>query len=182
MALLTIEMLGAEVLRRRAAEVVEIDEDLRVLVEDMFETMYAAEGIGLAGPQVGVSRRVLVVDVHQESVEPFALINPCVIESSRETDKADEGCLSIPGVAASVERPTRVVVEGLNTDGACVHIEAEGLLARCLQHEVDHLDGVLFIDRISPLKRRMVLQKYKRGERDNPSQGKPAEPGAQLRR
>jgi peptide deformylase len=167
MAQLKIEMLGSEVLRRPAAEIAEVDEALRTLVGDMFETMYEAEGIGLAGPQVGVSRRVIVVDVHEEDVKPFALLNPRIVESSRETDKADEGCLSIPGVAAGVQRPSRIVVEGMDLDGQAVRMEADGLLGRCLQHEIDHLDGILFIDRISPLKRRMVLQKYKRTERDN---------------
>jgi peptide deformylase len=165
MAVLPIEMLGSEVLRRRAVEVAEIDETLRILIADMFETMYDAEGIGLAGPQVGVSRRVIVVDLQREDSQPFALINPRLVESGRETDKAEEGCLSIPGVGAAVERPDRVVVEGLDTDGHPIRMEADGLLSRCLQHEIDHLDGVLFIDRISPLKRRMVLQKYKRAER-----------------
>jgi peptide deformylase len=169
MARLTIETLGAEVLRRPATEVKEIDEKLRTLIVDMFDTMYEAEGIGLAGPQVGIGRRVIVVDVQQEGTEPFALLNPRIVESSRETDKAEEGCLSIPGVSAGVERPSRVVVDGIDENGHPVRIEAEGLLGRCLQHEIDHLDGILFIDRLSPLKRRMVLQKYKRSERDAPS-------------
>jgi peptide deformylase len=181
MALLTIETLGSDVLRRRAADVAEIDDELRALVKDMFETMYAAEGIGLAGPQVGVSRRVLVVDVQPEGVEPFALLNARVAETSRETEKGEEGCLSIPGVSAPVERPAQVVVEGLDLDGKPVRIEADGLLGRCLQHEIDHLDGVLFIDRISPLKRRMILQKYRKLERDSPDRG-PREPDMSPRR
>jgi len=167
MALLPIQMLGAEVLRRRADEVGEIDEKLRGFIDDMFETMYDAEGIGLAAPQVGVSRRVIVVDVHQPDTEPFAMINPVVVETGRETEQADEGCLSIPGISARVERTERIVVEGLDRDGAPMRVEADGILARCLLHEIDHLDGVLFIDRISPLKRRMVLQKFRRLEREN---------------
>lgn len=166
MALLKIETLGAEVLRRRAQEVDEVDDELRRLITDMFATMYDAEGIGLAGPQVGVPRRVIVVDVQEEGIEPFALINPRLLEPSRETAKAEEGCLSIPGVSGAVERAERITVEGLGPDGEPVRIEAEGMLARCLQHEVDHLDGILFIDRLSPLKRRMVLQKYKRSDRE----------------
>lgn len=169
MAVLTIETLGSEVLRRRAEEIPEIDDELRAFVADMFRTMYEAEGIGLAAPQVGVSRRVVVVDLQREDVAPFALVNPRIVESSRETDKAEEGCLSIPGVSAAVERPTRVVVEGLDLEGSPVRLEADELLGRCLQHEIDHLDGVLFIDRISPLKRRMVLQKYRRAEREAPA-------------
>ncbi|CAN5711559.1 peptide deformylase [soil metagenome] len=162
MALLPIEILGSEVLRRRAADVAEIDEDLRILIGDMFETMYDAEGIGLAAPQIGISRRVIVVDVREEGAEPFALINPRLVETGQEREKGEEGCLSIPGLAAPVDRPLRVAVEGMNADGHPVRIEGEGLLARCLQHEIDHLDGVLFIDHVSPLKRRMLLQKWKR--------------------
>lgn len=161
MSVLKIEMLGSEVLRRRAEEIPEIDDDLRKLIRDMFETMYDAEGIGLAGPQVGVDRRVIVVDVREEGTSPLALINPRIVESAADTDKADEGCLSIPGVSGVVERPTGVVVEALSDSGEPVRIEAEGLLGRCLQHEVDHLDGVLFVDRLSPLKRNMVLKRYR---------------------
>jgi peptide deformylase len=177
MSELQIEYLGSEVLRARAEEIQEIDDALRSLVRDMFETMYAAEGIGLAGPQVGVSRRVIVVDVHDEVHPPFALINPRVVESGRESEKGEEGCLSIPGVSGLVERPVRVVVEGLNERGESVRIEADELLARCLQHEIDHLDGVLFIDRLSPLKRNMILKKYKSlraaEEKSAPARGRP---------
>ncbi|HEX7242503.1 MAG TPA: peptide deformylase [Longimicrobiaceae bacterium] len=162
MSVLNIEMLGADVLRRRAVEVEEVDDELRRLIDDMFETMYEAEGVGLAGPQVGVSRRVIVVDVHDEEVEPFALLNPRVVEASPETEKNEEGCLSIPGLAAAVERPSRVVVEGLDREGNPMRVEGTGLLGRCLQHEIDHLDGVLFIDRVSPLKRKMLLAKWKK--------------------
>lgn len=161
MPALKIELLGSEVLRRPAAEVKEIDADLRTLIADMFETMYDAEGIGLAGPQVGVSRRVIVVDVRDEGCEPFALVNPRVVERGSGREKAEEGCLSIPGVSALVERVDRVVVEGLNEEGQPVRIEADGLLGRCLLHEIDHLDGVLFIDHLSPLKRNMLLKKWK---------------------
>jgi peptide deformylase len=176
MAVLPIETLGSDVLRRPASEVVEIDESLRILADDMFETMYAAEGIGLAAPQVGVSRRLIVVDIHQDESEPFALINPRVVEAGSGTDRLEEGCLSIPGVSATVERAERVVVEGLDLEGHPLRMEVDGLLARCLQHEIDHLDGVLFIDRISPLKRRIVLQKYRRlaqaDDRGSPAEAK----------
>jgi peptide deformylase len=182
MALLKIETLGAEVLRRRAAEIDEVDEPLRELIADMFATMYDAEGIGLAAPQIGISRRVIVVDVQQEGTKPFALVNPRLVEPSRETEKAEEGCLSIPGVSAAVERPSRIAVEGLDADGRPVRMEADGLLARCLQHEVDHLDGILFIDRISPLKRRMVLGKYRRSERDAEGRRAKSEAGARPSR
>ena len=161
MSVLKIEMLGSDVLRRKATEIDEIDDDLRRLIRNMFETMYDAEGIGLAGPQVGVDRRVIVVDVREEESTPLALVNPRITESDPETDKAEEGCLSIPGVAGVVERPSRVVVEALTETGEPVRLEADGLLGRCLQHEIDHLDGVLFIDRLSPLKRNMVLKRYR---------------------
>jgi peptide deformylase len=161
MSVMKIEYLGAGVLRVPAEEVREFDDELRTLVRSMFETMYAAEGIGLAGPQVGVSRRVIVVDVHEDEHPPFALVNPRVVESGKATEKSEEGCLSIPGVSGVVERPDRVVVEARDENGEEFRIEAVGLLGRCLQHEIDHLDGILFIDRLSPLKRDMVLKKYR---------------------
>lgn len=177
MAVREIEMLGADVLRTPAVEVDAVDDDLRRLVRDMFETMYHAEGIGLAGPQIGVPQRIIVVDVHEEESRPFALINPKIRDASRDTERAEEGCLSIPGVAGVVERAQTVVVEGLDENGEAVTIEASGILARCLQHEIDHLNGVLFVDRLSPLKRTMVLKKYRSlraDETDAKSSRKPA--------
>jgi peptide deformylase len=161
MSVMKIELLGSDVLRRPAAEIGEVDDELRRVIRDMFETMYDAEGVGLAGPQVGLSRRVIVVDVREDGSVPFALVNPRIVETSRETDKAEEGCLSIPGVSSVVERSARLTVEGLDERGEPVRMDAEGLLARCIQHEIDHLDGILFIDRISPLKRTMLLKKYR---------------------
>jgi peptide deformylase len=162
MALLKIETLGAEVLRRRADEVAGPDPELDRLIDDMFETMYDAHGIGLAAPQVGVGRRVVVVDVQEEGVEPLALLNPELVERGSRTGKMEEGCLSIPGVGGVVERPATCVVEGMDRAGNRVRVEADGMLARCLMHEIDHLDGILFIDRLSPLKRNMVLRKYRK--------------------
>ncbi len=167
MPLLKIELLGSDVLRRRADEVeaAGTDAELDRLIDDMFETMYDARGIGLAAPQIGLSKRLIVVDVGDESgkdVGPFALFNPRILGSSADTEKQEEGCLSIPGVTGSVERAYSVVVEGLDRKGEPIRIEAEAMLARCLQHEIDHLDGVLFIDRMSPLKRNMVLRKYRK--------------------
>ena len=142
----------------------EITDEVRRLVNDMFDTMYEAEGIGLAAPQVGVSRRVLVVDVEDtdETRHVHALVNPAVVQSSRETDRGTEGCLSIPGIEETVTRPARVTVEALSEGGEPVRIEADGLLARALQHEIDHLDGVLFIDRVSSLKRSILLRKWRK--------------------
>jgi peptide deformylase len=162
MAVRKIEMLGSEVLRRRAEEIDAPDAELDRLIDDMFQTMYDAQGIGLAGPQVGVSRRVIVVDTGEDGAKPLAMLNPVIVESAKEEEKAEEGCLSIPGVSGLVTRPASVVVEGQDRTGAPVRIEASGILARCLQHEVDHLEGVLFIDRLSPLKRNMLLRKWKK--------------------
>ncbi|MBT8396969.1 MAG: peptide deformylase [Gemmatimonadetes bacterium] len=165
MAIREIKILGDPVLREPAVEVAEVDEGVRALVEDMLETMYHAEGIGLAAPQVGISSRVIVVDLRdsdEEDMGPLALINPRVVESGKKKDKAPEGCLSIPGMEEIVERPDTVTIEGLDPDGDPVSMEVSGLLSRALQHEIDHLDGVLFIDRLSPLKRRMALKKWQK--------------------
>lgn len=157
-----VRLLGDPVLRTRAEPVAAVSDATRTLIADMFETMYAEEGVGLAAPQVGIGERVIVIDSHEEDTEPFALVNPVILEASTETDRAEEGCLSIPGLKEQVERPWRVAVEGLNPKGEPFLIEAEGLLARILQHEIDHLDGVLFLDRISPLKRKLLLERWKK--------------------
>lgn len=165
MAQREIELLGSEVLRTPAPEVEDFGEELRTLVDDMFETMYAAEGAGLAAPQVGVSRRVLVLDIPDEvggGRTRMALVNPRIVERSERTDREPEGCLSIPGVSEVVQRPDAVTVEGFDPHGKPVRHEAEGFLARVLQHEIDHLDGVLFIDRLSPLKRKLLMRKYRK--------------------
>ena len=162
MAKRTIELLGADVLRRPAMPVAELDDELRSLIADMYETMRHAEGIGLAGPQIGESRRVVVIEALDEDSEPLALVNPQVVESSKEVDRAEEGCLSLPGLTAVIERPSRVTVEAVDPEGEPLRIEADDLLARVLQHEIDHLDGVLILDKVSPLKRRMLLRKWKK--------------------
>ena len=157
-----IRMLGDAVLREKAQPVSEVTDELRALLPDMFETMYAAEGVGLAAPQIGLGIRVIVVDPHDEVTQPFALFNPEVVVTGAETEKSEEGCLSIPGIRELVERPTTCVVEGLDPEGKPVHLEADGFLARILQHEVDHLNGVLFLDHLSPIKRRMALSRWKK--------------------
>ena len=159
-----IVLLGDPILRARASEVESFDGALGRLVSDMFATMAVAEGAGLAAPQVGVPMRVLVADVSQAAEEEarLALVNPMIVEAGRGQARESEGCLSIPGVHEIVARPDRVVVEGYDPEGRPVRVEADGLLSRVLQHEVDHLDGVLFFDRISPLKRRMLLNKYRK--------------------
>src|SRR3954466_7744634 len=153
-----IVIMGDPVLRTKAADVTEFDDELHELVEDMFETMYHAEGIGLAANQIGVARRILVVDVRDEkdpAAGRLALINPRVVRATSNLDKEAEGCLSIPGIEEAVERPWGVWVEAQDLEGKKVTIPAEALLGRALQHEIDHLDGILFLDRISPLKRRL---------------------------
>ncbi len=164
MSVREVVLLGDPILRERAEPVELFDDELRDLVRDMFDTMYVAEGAGLAAPQVGVRRRVIVVEVaEEEGATPvrLALANPELVEQSDEIDRGSEGCLSVPGVSEIVARPARVTIEGLDPDGKPVQVEAEGLLARVLQHEVDHVNGVLFIDRLSPLKRSILLQKYR---------------------
>lgn len=163
MAARSLRFLGDPILRERAGEVDSVDDEVRALIDDLFETMYAEDGIGLAAPQVGVPLRVFVYDVRDPDLEPGALVNPRIVEEEGAV-RESEGCLSIPGLSEIVERSERVVVEGLGRDGEPVRIEAEGLLSRCLQHEKDHLDGVLFVDRVSPLKRRMLLKKWSRQE------------------
>ncbi|MBI4540235.1 MAG: peptide deformylase [Gemmatimonadetes bacterium] len=167
MAIRKIELLGAPVLRRRAAEVEAAGEEIRALVQDLWDTMYDAPGVGLAAPQIGVSLRVLVADVRQtdpEAAPGVALVNPRVVEASEETSREVEGCLSIPGLEEVVERPARVVIEGTDVEGRPLRLEAGGMFARALQHEIDHLDGILFLDRLSPLKRKMLVKKWKKAK------------------
>lgn len=160
-----IVLMGDPVLRQEAAPVDTFGEELGELVRDMLETMYHADGIGLAAPQIGVSSRVIVVDLRRDDGDqPLALVNPSVVWHSDETARQSEGCLSIPGIEEVVERPIGVRIEGFDPDGEPITIEAEELLARALQHEIDHIDGVLFLDRISPLKRRMALKKWRKLE------------------
>jgi peptide deformylase len=163
MSKLQVRILGDPVLRESAKDVQEITAEVKRLVDDMFETMYSEEGVGLAAPQVGISQRIIVVDPQQDQAnQRFALINPVVREVSKEVERGEEGCLSIPGLKDIVERPFSCVVEGLDLDGTERRVEAEGLLARILQHEVDHLNGILFIDRLSPLKRKLLLKKWQK--------------------
>lgn len=164
MAVRDIILMGDPILRREAEAVADFDDELRILVRDMFETMYHAEGIGLAAPQIGIGTRVLVVDLRRDEHddEPIALVNPVVTWKSPATDKKTEGCLSIPDLEEVVERPSEVRVEGFDPTGSPISLEADELLARALQHEIDHLDGVLFLDHLSALKRRMLLKKWKK--------------------
>lgn len=145
------------------------DKDLRALADDMLETMYDAPGIGLAAPQVGFMNRMLVMDCVKDDLaaaEPMVLINPRVIDASTDLNVYDEGCLSIPDQYAEVERPARVKVEWSDLDGKTVQKEFDGLWATCVQHEIDHLNGKLFIDYLKPLKRQMITRKMQKLKRE----------------
>jgi peptide deformylase len=153
---LPLRVLGDPILRKETTPVTSITAEIRTLVDAMFETMYAAKGIGLAAPQVGRIERVAVVDVKGD---PLVLINPEILASTG-MEKDEEGCLSIPDIYGDVDRPSTVHVRALDRDGKEFEREADGLLGRCIQHEIDHLHGKLFIDYLSVLKRRAVLAKW----------------------
>jgi peptide deformylase len=163
MTLLPLHLLGSPVLRQRSAEVPALDDDVRRLIEDMFETMDAAKGVGLAANQVGVARRVAVVDADEDR---FVMVNPRIVEAEGRA-VAEEGCLSIPEIYADVTRPERVVVEALDAAGMPYRKEATGLKARAIQHEIDHLDGILFLDHLSLIKRQMLMAKWRREHKDD---------------
>lgn len=160
-------ILPDPLLRQVSTSIERVDADLRKLVDDMLETMYEAPGIGLAAIQVGVPRRLLVIDISKEDEgkRPLVFINPEIITSSDERSVYEEGCLSIPDYYAEVERPASVTVKSIDRDGKEQVTVAEGLLATCLQHEIDHLNGILFIDHISRLKREMVIKKFTKAAR-----------------
>lgn len=162
MAILEIKKYPDEILKKKAEVIAKINGDLQKLIDDMIETMYHANGIGLAAPQVGVSKRLIVVDTspRQENQSLIVLINPEIINSEGEI-LSEEGCLSLPGLIIRLKRKEKVIVRGLDRKGKTVAIEATGLLAKALQHEIDHLDGLLIIDRISPLKRELLRKKLK---------------------
>jgi peptide deformylase len=156
MSLLDIHVLGSPILRVETRIVTEFTDELKQLTDRMFETMHAAEGIGLAAPQVGREERLAVVEVDQVR---YIILNPEVVLEEGD-DRAEEGCLSIPDIHGDVDRATRVVVKAMDIEGQAIEIDAEGLLARCLLHEIDHLHGKLFIDYLSLLKRRAALGKW----------------------
>lgn len=156
-------------LKTRATTVTEVTDDLRVLAKDMLETMYDAPGIGLAAPQVGVLSRVLVMDCVKDpdqEPEPMVLINPEVVEASEELASYEEGCLSIPEQYAEVQRPAEVKVRWMDLEGSEQEAHFDGLWATCVQHEIDHLDGKLFIDYLKPLKRQMITRKMQKLKRE----------------
>ena len=157
MSIPDIRVLGDPILRQATTPVNEVTDEIRRLVADMFETMHHARGIGLAAPQVGRTERLAVIEIDGA---PLVVINPEVVERSSAKEKAEEGCLSIPDIYADVERPKDVVVRAMNLEGTEYEVEATELLARCLQHEIDHLDGRMFIDHLSVLRRKAALAKW----------------------
>ncbi len=164
MALLPIITAPDPRLKTISTPVAEVNEDIRSLVADMYETMYDAPGIGLAAIQVGVQKRVLVVDVvgkgdKDKDPQPLAIINPEITWASDDDATYEEGCLSVPEHYADVVRPAEIKLKYLDVDGKSQELHADGLLATCIQHEMDHLDGILFVDHISALKRNMILRK-----------------------
>ena len=161
-------------LARKSTPVERVDEETKQLIDDMFETMYVAEGVGLAAPQVGITQRIIVVDCgprekEDESplsaIEPIAIVNPVVVAKEGKI-VWEEGCLSVPGYTDEVERAAKITVEGLDREGQPLTFEADGLLSVCIQHEIDHLEGVLFVDRLSRLKQALVKKKLKKKARE----------------
>ncbi|MDX1796205.1 MAG: peptide deformylase [Hydrogenovibrio sp.] len=158
---LDIVLYPDEGLREVCAPIPEMSDRIDKLIDEMFYTMYDAPGIGLAAPQVAVQERLIVVDVSETNDQPIALINPEIVQSAGKITW-EEGCLSIPGVYAKVNRPSEILVRGMDRDGKTIEFEAQDLLAVCIQHEIDHLNGKLFIDHLSGLKRTRAIQKYKK--------------------
>ena len=167
-------------LRTVAKPVAQVDDALRALIDDMFETMYAAPGIGLAASQVDVHRRLMVLDISEDSDAPMVFINPEILSAEGE-EVCEEGCLSVPGIYAEVKRAERIRVRALDRDGQTFELDTDGLLAVCIQHEMDHLAGKLFVDYLSPLKRELVkkkLAKQRRIAAEEASQKKSNDPRA----
>ncbi len=165
MTIRKLHLLGSPALRQRATPVPAVDDAVRQLVDDLFETMRAAKGVGLAANQIGVARRVAVVDVGEDNPPPLVLINPRIVQASDVTETAEEGCLSIPDIFGEVERPLAVTLEALDRDGRPYRTEVSGFKARAVQHEIDHLDGVLFLDHLSAVKRGLLMAKWKKSRK-----------------
>jgi len=161
MAILDILRFPDKRLRTKAAEVPEVTDGIREFVDDMFETMYDAPGIGLAATQVNVHQQVVVIDVSETKDQPYCFINP-VITHKEGTEVCEEGCLSVPEIFAEVQRADKITVKALDRDGKEFELEADGLLAVCIQHELDHLQGKLFVDYLSPLKQQRLRKKLEK--------------------
>jgi peptide deformylase len=161
MALRQILIEPNKILREKSLSVENVDKDIQILMDDMLETMYAAPGIGLAAIQVGIPKRVIVLDIKQKEgqKDPICLVNPEIIEKSKNNSTYEEGCLSVPGQFAEIDRPDKCHVKYLDYYGEKKEIKAEGMFATCIQHEIDHLEGILFIDYLSKLKKTMIIKK-----------------------
>jgi len=165
MANLDILIYPDDRLRRVAEPLADLDDTTRTLIDNMFETMYEAPGIGLAATQINVHQRIVVIDVSEDGDQPLTLINPEII-SAEGSKEHEEGCLSIPGIYEPIERPEHIKFAAVDRDGNPYEMETDGLLAVCVQHEVDHLDGKLFVDHLSALKRRRIKKKMLKHEKD----------------
>jgi peptide deformylase len=174
MALLEIKKYPDKVLKEKTVLINNIDGELQRLIDNMTETMYSVRGIGLAANQVGIPKRLCIADIslREEKSPLIVLINPIII-SKEGKDEAEEGCLSLPGYLQTIKRATKVLVKALNREGKPIEIEATGLLARVFQHEIDHLDGLLIIDRISPIKREFFKRRYKKSLKEAAFNPKP---------
>lgn len=164
MALLNILHYPDPRLRRHAEEIELVDDQIRQLADDMLQTMYEAPGIGLAAPQVNVNKRLIVIDISEERQDPLVLINPRILEY-RGVERMEEGCLSVPGIYEEVERASWIRVMMLDRGGDSVEFEADGLLAVCIQHEIDHLDGKVFVDYLSEMKQKRIRKKLEKRRR-----------------
>jgi peptide deformylase len=175
MAILSILEFPDDRLRKKASPIQVFDASLKQFVDDLFETMYAAPGIGLAATQVNVQKRVIVIDISEDKNTPLCLINPELVETSG-SEEMEEGCLSVPGIYEKVKRAESVRVRAFDVAGDPTVFDAHGLLAVCIQHEIDHLEGRLFVDHLSPLKRQLVRKRIRKEQRQRA--GKPAHPAA----
>lgn len=169
MTILDILRFPDKRLRTKATDITDVNDDLRILIASMFETMYAAPGIGLAASQVNFHKRLMVIDVSENNDEPLCFINP-IITHKEGVEVTQEGCLSVPGFYEDVERAETIVVKALDKNGEPFELSTGDLLAVCIQHEIDHLDGKLFVDYLSPLKRNRIRKKLERIEKDGPAQ------------
>ena len=167
MALRQILTEPNRILRQKSMPVQKVDKDLQKLMNDMLETMYAAPGIGLAAIQIGIPKRVIVLDIAKKDVpkNPMFFVNPEIVEKSENNSTYEEGCLSVPGQFAEIDRPNRCLVKYLDYNGQSKEINAEGMLATCIQHEMDHLEGILFIDYLSKLKKSMIVKKLSKQQK-----------------
>jgi peptide deformylase len=174
MSIRPLRVFGDPILRRRAEPVRAVTDEIRRLADDMFETMYAAKGIGLAAPQVGVAERLFITDVEGAR---YVMINPELMSATGPIELGEEGCLSIPDIMGDVKRPASVVMNAMSLEGEPISVDATAMLARCMQHELDHLEGRLFIDHLSFLKRRKALAEWARLETDFPGHIRILTPG-----